>query len=232
MRREGFEMEVNCPEVIFEKDKKGGLLEPIERIKVDVPLNLLSLIMDKFNKRLGDVKSTTDKGNEMSQILVEIPTRGLFGLQAEVMNEFSYEMKMESEFLGYQEHKGILDVPIKNFLLAAFDGKVTAYGMKYLEKFGRFFIKPNDMVYEGQVIGFSNEAEMVLNPCKVKELKNFRVKGHEENFKINDPKVFSIEEGLTYIQKEELLEITPAGLRIRKKILNAKFRKRDRRINQ
>jgi GTP-binding protein len=103
--------------------------------------------------------------------------------------------------------------------------------MKYLEKFGRFFIKPGDMVYEGQVIGFSNEAEMTLNPCKQKELKNFRVKGHEENIKINEPKIFTIEEALTFIQGEELLEITPTGLRVRKKILNAKMRKRDRRIN-
>ena len=92
--------------------------------------------------------------------------------------------------------------------MAAFDGKVTNYGMKYLEKFGRYFVKPGDMVYEGQVIGFSNELEMVLNPCKEKELKNFRVKGHEENFKANEPKVFSIEEALAIIQNEELLEIT------------------------
>lgn len=100
--------------------------------------------------------------------------------------------------------------------------------MKNLEKFGRFFIKPGDLVYEGQIIGFSNDLEMCLNPCKSKELKNFRTKGHEENIKINDPKLFSIEEGLTFIKDEELLEVTPTGLRVRKKILNAKVRKRDR----
>ena len=143
--------------------------------------------MDKFNKRLGEVKKTIEKDLETSQLIVEIPTRGLFGLQAEVMTEFAFDMKFESEFLGYEEHKGELDIARKQFLIAAFDGKCTAYGMKNLEKFGRFFIKPGDLIYEGQIIGFSNDLEMVLNPCKAKELKNFRTKGHEENIKINEP---------------------------------------------
>lgn len=101
MRREGYELEVNCPEVVFQTKEDGTILEPIEKIKVEIPLTLMAQIMDKFNKRLGEVKKTIEKDDQTSLLIVEIPTRGLFGLQAEVMTEYAYDMKFESEFLGY-----------------------------------------------------------------------------------------------------------------------------------
>lgn len=109
------------------------------------------------------------------------------------------ETKIETEFLGYREFQGEIDGEQRSFLVASCDGKITAYGMRDLEKFGRFFVKPGDLVYEGQVLGMSYGLEMVINPTKEKRLTNFRMTGHEEQIKIADPKVFSIEEALGII---------------------------------
>lgn len=118
--------------------------------------------------------------NDLSQIIVEIPTRGMFGLIQEIQQTLNIEVILESELKGYEGYKGDLDLPKKNFLISCADGKVTAYAMKDLERWGRFYTKPGDMVYEGQILGYSYGQEMVINTVKEKRLVNFRNVNQEE----------------------------------------------------
>ena len=227
MRREGYELQATSPTILY-KTINGKKYEPIELVKVQVQFDKVSQIMDKIMKRLGNIIENININEEYQLIEADIPSRGLLGFQMEVMAETKNDAKITTEFLEYQKHRGPLDLKPKNMLISSATGKVTTYGMKDLEKFGSFFVKPGNEVYKGQILGISRDFEMEINPCKMKRMTNIRAAGVDETIRLSPPKLFTIEEALGFIGGEEYLELVPNQIRLRKIELDSTLRKKYR----
>ena len=226
MRREGFEILVSRPEVIFKREEDGTLLEPLETLYVDVPTDNLGDILQSLASRKAEITSMEHKSHS---VLVEatIPTRGLIGFETDLVNVTKGHGIASHLFKEYGSHKG--EIPSRNNgVLVSMEGGISmAYALDTIQERGRLFIGPQEEIYEGMIIGENARPDdMPVNPCKAKKLTNMRSQGDGKGISLQPPLVMSLERSLEYISPDEYVEVTPKSLRLRKKILDANARKR------
>jgi len=223
MRREGFELSVSTPRVLYKTiDEK--LYEPIERLLIDVPENCVGSVMEKMGTRKAELLHMAPHGSRM-RLEFLIPARGLFGYKSEFLTDTKGEGIMSSIFDSYQEYKG--DIPRRNSgsLIAFETGEAVTYGLYNAQERGTLFIEPGTQVYEGMIVGSNPKGEdLVVNVCKKKHLTNMRASGSDDALRLIPPRKLSLEDALEFIADDELLEITPKSIRIRKKILENNLR--------
>ena len=225
MRREGYELQVGQPQVIF-KEIDGVKCEPIEELTISVPEEYSSKMIDMVTRRKGDLLSMDTQGDRI-HLEFSIPSRGIIGLRNNVLTASAGEAIMAHRFLEYQPWKGDIERRTNGSLIAMEAGTAYAYALDKLQDRGRFFIFPQEEVYAGQVVGENaKEGDIVVNVTKSKKLTNMRASGADEKARIIPPIVMSLEESLEYIKEDEYLEVTPHHLRIRKIILDETERKR------
>jgi GTP-binding protein len=225
MRREGYELQVGQPQVIF-KEIDGVRCEPIEHLVVDVPEESAGKVIELVTARKGELTIMEPKG-DLQHIEFNIPARGLIGLRNNVLTATAGEAIMNHRFLTYEPHKGAIPGRINGSLISLETGPGTAYSIDKLQDRGVFFVDPGEEVYAGMVIGeHSRGNDITVNIQKGKQLTNMRASGSDNNVKIVPKRQFSLEEAMEYIQKDELLEITPKSIRMRKIYLDENDRKR------
>ena len=227
MRREGYEFAVSTPKVMFKREN-DVLLEPIDRLVVDVPQESVGAVMGSVGNRRGELVHMQALGERM-RLEFDIPSRGLFGYKSELLTQTRGEGIMSSIFLSYQPYKG--DFPRRNTgSLVAFEaGEAVTYGLFNAQERGQLFVTPGEMVYEGMVVGFQPVlGDIVVNVCKKKHLTNTRASGSDDALRLSPVKKYSLEECLEFIADDELLEVTPQSLRIRKRILSKELRMKAR----
>lgn len=231
MRREGYELSVSRPEVILHKED-GVVKEPIERVIVTVPEIYSGSVINKLNLRKGMMESMTPDGNYV-KIEYLVPTRGLLGYRTELINDSRGEGSIQRSFALYEKFKGEIPQRTNGALISSDQGDAIAYALNKIEDRGILFVAPGDKVYEGMVIGMNARSEdIVVNPCKGKQLTNTRSSGSDDAVKLAPPRVMSLEEALEFINDDELVEVTPDSIRIRKRYLNElERRKKSRSIN-
>jgi GTP-binding protein len=228
MRREGFELQVSRPEVILKRDATGKLLEPYESVTIDVPQEFVGIVIEKMGKRKGDMKNMTSLEGGMTRLEFEIPTRGLLGFQSEFLMDTKGEGILTHVFKSYEPYKGEINSRPTGALVSAETGEAVAYALAQLDDRGTFFIEPGTPVYEGMVVGESaRDFDMTVNVCKTKKLTNMRASGSDEALKITPPRKLTLEQSLEFINDDELVEVTPKSIRIRKKILDETTRNRE-----
>jgi GTP-binding protein len=226
MRREGFELMVSRPEVIFHRDENGNLLEPIENLYVDLPDENLGDVMQSVANRKGEVVAVHHHG---SRVAVEaiIPTRGLIGLETDLVNLTRGEGIMSHLFRGYAPFKGDIATRGRGVLVSMESGTSTAYALNSIQERGRLFVGPQESIYQGMIVGENARPEdLPVNPCKAKHLTNMRSQGDGKGIQLEAALRMSVERALEYIDVDEYLELTPKSLRLRKQILDATARKR------
>jgi GTP-binding protein len=227
MRREGFEFSVSPPRVILKRDKenKKQLLEPIEEAQIEVPNEHAGMIIQKLNKRKGEMKEYTEVGDR-TKLTFEIPSRGLLGFGPEFKNDTSGQGLLNHIFIGYEAFRGPLDKLRKGSLVATAAGEATAHSLLAIEPRGTLFIDAGDQVYQGMVVGENNkEHDLEVNPAKLKHLSNVRAVCKDEFVRLSPPRKMPLEHVLSYIQDDEVMEVTPKAVRIRKKVLEPNQRK-------
>ena len=224
MRREGYEVSVSKPEVLY-KYENGEQLEPIERVIIDVPEEYSGTVISKLNKRKG-LMQYMKKESDFIKLNYLVPTRGLIGYKSEFINDTSGEGTLIRSFEKYEPHKGKIPKRSNGVLVSQNEGKAMPYALDNLSERGTIFIKPGTRVYEGMIIGMNNkDNDLTVNPCKNKKLTNVRASGSDDSINLAPPKEFNLEEALEFISDDELVEVTPDAIRLRKKILRAKLRK-------
>lgn len=227
MRREGYEFAVSKAEVIYKEDEKGHRLEPIETAYIDVPDEFTGAVIDKLSQRKGELQAMTPMSGGHSRLEFLIPSRGLIGYRGEFMTDTKGNGIINTAFQGYAPYKGDIRYRKLGSLIAFETGESVTYGLFGAQDRGSLFIGPGEKVYSGMVVGQCAKAEDIeINICKTKHLTNTRSSGADEALKLTPPHILSLEEALDFIDTDELLEVTPDTLRIRKKILDSKMRKR------
>ena len=230
MRREGYEFSVGTPRVLY-KEVDGVKCEPIERLIIDVPEESVGAVMDKIGQRKGEMVSMTPQGGRM-KLEYLIPARGLLGYRNEFLTDTKGEGILNSVFYEYQPYKGEISSRHTGSLVAFETGEAVVYGLFKVQDRGSLFITPGTKVYEGMVVGINPKAEdMNVNVCKKKQLTNTRASGSDDALKLVPPVQMSLEACLEFLAEDELLEVTPESLRIRKKILNNQLRAKARNKN-
>jgi len=225
MRREGYELQVGQPQVII-KHIDGQKCEPVEELTIDLPEEYSGRAIEMVNKRKGDLLSMDRKG-ERIHLDFKIPSRGIIGLNSNILTATAGEAVVAHRFLGFEPYKGEIEKRINGSLIAMESGTSYAYAINKLQDRGKFFIDPMDEVYAGQVVGENTRAgDIVINVTKSKKLTNMRASGSDDKVNIAPAVKFSLEEALEYIQKDEYVEITPQSIRLRKIILDEIERKR------
>ncbi len=225
MRREGYELQVGQPQVLF-KTVAGEKHEPIEEMTIDVAEEFAGKVIDLLTNRKGEMLTMETKDDRVV-LEFKIPSRGIIGLRTKMLTQTNGEAIMSHRFIGYEPYRGEIEKRQNGSLISMETGNVFAYALDKLQDRGKFFIAPTQKVYAGQVIGESAKSgDIVINVCKSKKLTNMRSSGADDKVRIAPPIVFSLEEALEYIQEDEYVEITPATFRIRKIILNEIERKR------
>lgn len=225
MRREGYELQVGQPQVIL-KEIDGVKCEPIEELTIDLPEVHSGTAVDAVTRRKGEMTNMVPKGERMT-ITFQIPSRGIIGLRNYMLTQTAGEAIMTHRFLEYQPYKGEIPGRQNGSLISMEQGTSIPFSLNNLQERGKFFIAPNESIYEGQVIGENSRAgDMIVNVTKTKKMSNMRSSGADEKVRLAPPKVFSLEECLEYIQGDEYVEVTPQNLRIRKILLKETDRKR------
>ena len=225
MRREGYELQVGQPQVIY-KEIDGQRCEPIEELTINVPEEFSSKLIDMVTRRKGEMTSMETQGSRVN-IEFNIPSRGIIGLRTNVLTASQGEAIMAHRFKAYEPYKGDIQRRTNGSMIALEGGTAYAYAINNLQDRGAFFIEPQAEVYAGQVVGeHVHENDLVVNVCKAKQLTNMRASGSDEKVRIIPPIVFSLEEALEYIKEDEYVEVTPKSMRLRKIILDHLERKR------
>ncbi|MBR5893645.1 MAG: translational GTPase TypA [Bacteroidaceae bacterium] len=225
MRREGYELQVGQPQVIY-KEIDGVRHEPIEELTINVPSDYSSKIIDMVTRRKGEMLSMEAQGDRVN-IEFNIPSRGIIGLRTNVLTASAGEAIMAHRFKEYQPYKGEIERRTNGSMVAMESGTAFAYAIDKLQDRGRFFISPQEEVYAGQVVGeHIHENDLVINVTKSKKLTNMRASGSDDKARIVPPIIFSLEEALEYIKEDEYIEVTPKSMRMRKIILDEIERKR------
>ena len=220
LRREGYEFQVGAPKALF-KEIDGQKCEPIERMIADVPLDAVGAVMEKMGNRKGELVSMNPKGADRMRLEFLIPARGLFGYRTEFLTDTKGEGVLSSVFHSYQPYKGDISKRTTGSLIAFETGEAVGYGLFNAQERGPLFIGPGTQVYEGMVIGENPRGDdMAVNVCKKKQLTNMRASGSDDALRLIPPRQMSIEAALEFLGDDELLEITPKSVRIRKKILS------------
>ena len=229
MRREGYELQVGQPQVIY-KDIDGVRHEPIEELTINVPSDFSSKIIDMVTRRKGEMMSMEAQADRVN-IEFNIPSRGIIGLRTNVLTASAGEAIMAHRFKEYQPYKGDIERRTNGSMVAMESGTAFAYAIDKLQERGKFFINPQEEVYAGQVVGeHIHENDLVINVTKSKKLTNMRASGSDDKARIVPPIIFSLEEALEYIKEDEYLEVTPKSMRMRKIILDELERKRANKI--
>lgn len=219
MRREGYEFSVSTPRVLMHEEN-GQLMEPVERVDIDVPEEHMGAVMEKLGARRGELVQMSPAGGRMCLCYV-IPARGLFGYRNEFLTVTRGEGVLNSVFDGYQPYKGEIVRRYTGSLIAFETGEAVAYGLYNAQERGVLFIGPGTQVYEGMVVGMSPKQEdLAVNVCKKKQMTNIRAAGSDDALRLVTPKRLSLEEALEFLAEDELLEVTPKNIRLRKRILN------------
>ncbi len=227
MRREGFEFAVSKAEVLYKKDENGKLLEPMELAYIDVPDEFSGAVIEKLSQRKGELRNMGASNGGYTRLEFSIPSRGLIGYRGEFMTDTKGNGIINTIFDGYGPYKGEIQYRKQGSLIAFEAGEAITYGLYNAQERGTLFIGPGEKVYAGMVIGQNGKTEDIeLNVCKKKQLTNTRSSSADEALRLTPPRILSLEQALDFIDTDELLEVTPENLRIRKKILDPTMRKR------
>ncbi len=231
MRRQGYEFAVSKPDVLLQRDEEGRLTEPYEYLHLDVPDENVGSVMDKLSRRKGELQQMVSKDGRTKLEFI-IPARGLFGYRSELMTDTRGEGIMHSVFHGYGPYKGAFPRRSLGSLIATQEGTATPYALFGVQDRGTMFIEPGTQCYPGMVVGAGNRSDDIeVNVCKRKQQTNMRAAGKDDNVILNQPRILTLEEALEYIGDDELVEVTPRSIRIRKRILNSLERMRAGRKN-
>ncbi len=223
MRREGYEFGVGTPKVIF-KEIDGEKCEPMERLYIDVPNDSVGAVIERMGVRKGTLVTMNPSGDRMKMEFI-VPSRGLFGFKNEFLTDTKGEGVMNQLFDGYAPYKGAISRRFTGSLVAYETGEAATYGLFNAQERGQLFITPQTMVYEGMVVGVSPKNEDIrVNVCKRKHVTNMRAAGSDEALRLNSPRKMSLEEALEFLNEDEMLEVTPQNIRIRKTILSGEKR--------
>ena len=227
MRREGYEFAVSKAEVLYKKDENGKLLEPMELAYIDVPDEFTGVVIEKLGQRKGELRSMGPIGGNYTRMEFSIPSRGLIGYRGDFLTDTKGNGIMNTAFDGYAPYKGDIQYRKQGSLIAYETGESVTYGLYSAQERGTLFIGPGEKVYAGMVIGENGKTDDIeVNVCKTKHLTNTRSSSADEALRLPPPRILSLEQALDFIDTDELLEVTPESLRIRKKILDPKLRKR------
>lgn len=225
MRREGYELQIGKPEVIY-KEINGQLCEPIENLTIEVPQEFMGTIMESLGTRKAELSNMTELKGYL-RLEFTIPARGLIGFRSEFLTNTKGNGIMNHVFRGYAPYKGDIPGRSRGSLVAFEQGETTPYGIYTLQDRGVMFISPNQMVYEGMIIGENTrELDMDVNPCKKKNVSNMRSSSSDEAIRLTPPRLLSLEQALEFINKDEMVEVTPESIRLRKTILDKSQRGR------
>lgn len=228
MRREGYELSVSTPRVLLKEGEDGRKLEPIERLVIDVPEESVGSVMEKMGSRKGELVSMHPQGSRM-RIEFLVPARGLFGYKSEFLTDTKGEGIMSHVFEEYQPYKGDIDRRSMGSLVSFESGEAVTYGLFNAQERGQLFIPAGTPVYEGMVVGMSPKSDdLVVNVCKRKHLTNTRASGSDDALRLVPHRILSLEDCLEFLADDELLEVTPESLRIRKRILSNSMRAKSR----
>lgn len=226
MRREGYELQVSAPEVIFKKID-GVKCEPVEFAVIDVPMKYQGSVMENLGQRKGILKHMYPLGIDRVRLEFEVPSRALLGFRSQFLTETRGTGVINVSFSGYQPYKGEIATRIKGALVSMETGSVTAYALDALQPRGILFVHPGQKVYQGQIIGeHSRDNDLDVNPCKAKKLTNMRSSGTDDSVKLAASRPVELETSMEWIRPDELIEVTPKSIRLRKRVLNASMRKR------
>lgn len=233
MRREGYEFAVSKAEVLYHEDENGKLLEPIETAYIDVPEEFAGNVITKLGARKGDLLNITNTSDGYQRLEFSIPSRGLIGYRGEFLTDTKGNGVINTLFDSYQPYKGDIQFRSQGSLIAFESGEAITYGLFNAQERGTLFIGAGEKVYSGMVVGQNGKSDDIeVNVCKKKQLTNTRASGSDEALKLVPPKILSLEQAIDFIEQDELLEITPKSLRIRKKILDSTQRMRAARASQ
>ena len=225
LRREGYEFQVSKPEVMFKTDENGKKLEPIELATIDVDQEYTGSIIEKLGRRKGEMIDMHPSNSGYTRLIFRIPARGLIGYRTEFMTDTKGTGILNTEFEGYDKYKGDLERRPLGSLIATEKGLATAYGLNAAQSRGQLFISPGEEIYEGLIVGSNAKGlDIDVNICKKKKMTNTRASGNDDAIILTPAKKMSVEEMMEFVEEDELIEITPHNLRIRKKILDAQKR--------
>ena len=229
MRREGYEFAVSKAEVLYQEDELGQKLEPMEIATVDVPDDFSGTVIQKLSQRKGELQGMTPMSGGYTRLEFSIPSRGLIGYRGEFLTDTKGNGILNTLFDGYGPYKGDIQYRKQGSLIAFESGETITYGLFAAQERGTLFVGPGEKVYAGMVIGQNGKAEDIeINVCKTKKLTNTRASGSDDALKLTPPRILSLEQALEFIDTDELLEITPETIRIRKKILDSRMRMRSK----
>jgi len=227
MRREGFELSVSRPRVLFKKDKDGNILEPIEEVVVDVDDNFSGVVVEKLSSRKGEMIEMKPSSGGKTRVIFYVPSRGLIGYQSEFLTDTKGTGVLNRIFHNYAPYKGEMKNVKNGALIATDPGEAVAYALWNLQDRGIMFVKPQQKVYTGMIIGEnSKQGDLEVNVLKGKQLTNIRASGTDEAIRLTPPRILTLEDMITYVGDDELVEVTPKSLRLRKKLLDPNDRKR------
>ena len=228
MRREGFELALSRPRVLYQTDSKTGQrLEPIEEVTVDVDEPYAGIVIEKVSQRKGEMQDMRPTGAGKTRIVFHAPSRGLIGYHGEFLTDTRGTGVINRMFYGYAPHKGTIEGRRNGVLISTDDGEAVTYALWYLEERGRLFITPGTRVYEGMIIGEnSRDNDLDVNPLRAKQLTNIRTHSKDEALRLTPVMPLTLEQSMAYIQDDELVEVTPKSIRLRKRALLPHLRKR------
>jgi GTP-binding protein len=227
MRREGYEFQVSRPRVITREGASGERLEPYEELSIDVPEEFLGVVIEKLGVRRATMIEMKNPGQGLVRLLYRIPARGLFGYRSEFMTDTKGTGIIHHRFLEYGPWAGPLAGRTRGTLVSMEGGQIVAFALANLAERATLFVSPGDPVYEGMIVGEnSRPGDMDVNPTKEKKLTNMRSKASDENIQLEPPRVLTLESALEYIEEDELIEVTPESIRLRKRLLGASERKK------
>ncbi|HEX8391269.1 MAG TPA: translational GTPase TypA [Longimicrobium sp.] len=227
MRREGYEFAVSRPRVILKKGADGQLQEPYEEVTIDVPEKLMGPVIEKLGQRRGEMREMQNPGGGLVRLVYRMPARGLFGYRSEFLTDTRGEGILHHQFMEYGPYVGALSTRSRGVLVSMLTGESVAFSLGNLQERSTFFIDAGVPVYEGMIVGEnSRQGDMEVNVIKGKKLTNMRASGSDDNILLEPPRVMTLEDAMGYIADDELIEVTPKSIRLRKRLLNASDRKK------
>ena len=228
MRREGFEVSISRPRVVFQKDEETGeRMEPIEDVVIDVDEEFSGIVIEKLSARKAELKDMGPSGAGKTRISLQAPSRSLIGYQGEFLTDTRGSGVLNRVFSHYEPYKGAIDANRKGVLVSNSDGETAAYALWNLEERGTMFVGGGEKTYQGMIIGENaRQDDLDVNPMKAKQLTNVRASGKDEAIRLTPPRRMTLEQAIAYIEEDELVEVTPKSIRLRKQVLNPSFRKR------
>jgi GTP-binding protein len=227
MRREGFEVSISRPRVVFQTGENGEKLEPIEEVVIDVDDEHSGIVIEKLSARKAELKEMGPSGSGKTRISLLAPSRSLIGYQGEFLTDTRGSGVLNRVFSHYEPYKGYIEGRRKGVLVSNSDGETAAYALWNLEERGVMFVGATEKTYQGMIIGEnSREDDLDVNPMKAKQLTNVRASGKDEAIRLTPPRRPTLEQAIAYIEEDELVEVTPKAIRLRKTVLNPSFRKK------